>query len=256
MTDKSYYEILGVPPTANFQEIKKAYRSLAKQHHPDKTAGDASPEQQAYFTKINEAYAVLSNLHKRQQYDAARAQRQNRQEAPPFASAHAPYAGYPYFRYDIFTPYIHSFFMGGKEPPKTKEDGYRAVLLNHKILLLALLGTLYFFKFFTAYEGTVIDKTEESGSFVEKQIGIIFSENTYYYLILETGDDAKSRRRVKEDIYEKVKKGDSVKKTAFSFTVIINNEEITTVDLPRFLLQFAAIYIFISGTLLFLEYAR
>jgi molecular chaperone DnaJ len=59
----SYYDILGVDSKASSEEIKKAYRKLSMQHHPDK-GGD---EEQ--FKKIAEAYSVLSNDEKRQQYD-------------------------------------------------------------------------------------------------------------------------------------------------------------------------------------------
>ncbi len=59
----NYYEILGVSKTASKEDIKKAYRKLAHQHHPDK-GGDEKK-----FKKISEAYAVLSNEEKRKQYD-------------------------------------------------------------------------------------------------------------------------------------------------------------------------------------------
>ncbi len=63
----SYYDILGVKPGATEQEIKQAYRRLARQYHPDVNPGDKSAE--AKFKKINEAYEVLSNKEKRQKYD-------------------------------------------------------------------------------------------------------------------------------------------------------------------------------------------
>ncbi len=62
-----YYKILGIDKTASAAEIKKAYRKLALQYHPDKTKGDKSLEEK--FKKISEAYAVLSNAEKKQQYD-------------------------------------------------------------------------------------------------------------------------------------------------------------------------------------------
>ena len=63
----SYYEILGVKPGASEQEIKQAYRRLARQFHPDVNPGDKSAE--AKFKQINAAYEVLSDKEKRQKYD-------------------------------------------------------------------------------------------------------------------------------------------------------------------------------------------
>lgn len=68
MSDKNYYEILGVSNTASADEIKKSYRKLANQYHPDKTAGDVALEEK--FKEIAEAYEVLSNEDKRKKYDA------------------------------------------------------------------------------------------------------------------------------------------------------------------------------------------
>ena len=61
---KDYYEILGVPKTATEEEIKRAYRKLAHQHHPDKNGGDDKK-----FKEINEAYQVLGSKEKKEQYD-------------------------------------------------------------------------------------------------------------------------------------------------------------------------------------------
>ena len=61
---KDYYKILGVAKNASPQEIKRAYRKLALQYHPDKNFGSAER-----FKEINEAYQVLSNPQKRAQYD-------------------------------------------------------------------------------------------------------------------------------------------------------------------------------------------
>ncbi|OGY45637.1 MAG: molecular chaperone DnaJ [Candidatus Buchananbacteria bacterium RIFCSPHIGHO2_01_FULL_44_11] len=61
---EDYYKLLGLSKTANPDEIKKAFRKLAHQHHPDKAGGN---EQK--FKEINEAYQVLSNPEKRRQYD-------------------------------------------------------------------------------------------------------------------------------------------------------------------------------------------
>ena len=67
MAEKDYYEVLGVKKTATEEEIKKAYRTLAKKFHPDKNKGNKEAENK--FKEISEAYAVLSDKEKREQYD-------------------------------------------------------------------------------------------------------------------------------------------------------------------------------------------
>jgi curved DNA-binding protein len=64
---RNYYQILGVPKDASADEIKKAYRRLARQLHPDMNPGDKSAEDR--FKDINEAYDILSDIDKRAQYD-------------------------------------------------------------------------------------------------------------------------------------------------------------------------------------------
>jgi len=67
MAGKDYYDILGVKRDAGEEEIKRAFRRLAKKHHPDRNKGDKDAERR--FKEINEAYSVLSNSKKRAQYD-------------------------------------------------------------------------------------------------------------------------------------------------------------------------------------------
>lgn len=67
MDYKDYYAILGLQRNANTSEIKKAYRKLARQYHPDVNSGDPQAEQK--FKEVNEAYTVLSDIEKRQIYD-------------------------------------------------------------------------------------------------------------------------------------------------------------------------------------------
>jgi molecular chaperone DnaJ len=64
MAKRDYYEVLGVGKDASADEVKKAFRRLAVQHHPDKEGGD-----EAKFKEINEAYEVLKDTSKRQRYD-------------------------------------------------------------------------------------------------------------------------------------------------------------------------------------------
>jgi len=66
MENKDYYKILGVSKDASEEDIKKAYRRLALQYHPDK---NKSPEAEEKFKEINEAYEVLSDPEKRRIYD-------------------------------------------------------------------------------------------------------------------------------------------------------------------------------------------
>src|SRR3954465_4866686 len=83
MATKDFYKTLGVAEKASADEIKKAYRKLAKKYHPDVTGGDKAKE--AKFKEISEAYDVLSDDKKRKEYEAARRN--------PFAGARP--GGYP-----------------------------------------------------------------------------------------------------------------------------------------------------------------
>ncbi|AEW95675.1 MULTISPECIES: molecular chaperone DnaJ [Streptomycetaceae] len=69
--EKDYYKVLGVPKDATEAEIKKAYRKLARENHPDANKGDAKAEER--FKEISEAADVLSDAKRRKEYDDARA---------------------------------------------------------------------------------------------------------------------------------------------------------------------------------------
>lgn len=70
MPNTTYYDTLGVEEDASAREIKKAYRKLARKHHPDRNPDD--PDAEERFKEIQEAYSVLSDEEKRRQYDAQR----------------------------------------------------------------------------------------------------------------------------------------------------------------------------------------
>ena len=67
MSERDYYEILGVSRDVSEGELKRAYRQLAQKYHPDRNPGNDEAEQ--HFKEINEAYGVLSDSQRRQQYD-------------------------------------------------------------------------------------------------------------------------------------------------------------------------------------------
>ena len=90
---KDYYKILGVPENASEEEIKKAFRKLAFKHHPDRNPGNEKQAEEK-FKEINEAYAVLSDKQKRQQYDFAK--------KGQFAGYDTRYRGFQYSQQDIF----------------------------------------------------------------------------------------------------------------------------------------------------------
>ena len=79
MNYQDYYKTLGVSKSANEKEIKKAYRKLARDHHPDVNPGNKAAEEK--FKEINEAYEVLSDTEKRQKYDRFGSQWQQHERA-------------------------------------------------------------------------------------------------------------------------------------------------------------------------------
>ena len=69
--DKDFYKVLGVSKGVSEAELKKVYRKLSRQYHPDTNPGDAKAE--AKFKEISEAYSVLSDKDQRAEYDQMRA---------------------------------------------------------------------------------------------------------------------------------------------------------------------------------------
>jgi len=79
MEFKDYYQVLGVPRDASQKDIQKAFRKLARKHHPDVNPNDKAAE--ARFKELNEAHEVLSDPEKRKQYDRFGADWQRYQQA-------------------------------------------------------------------------------------------------------------------------------------------------------------------------------
>lgn len=128
MEYRDYYATLGVPRTASQADIKKAFRKLARQHHPDVNKGDASAEQR--FKEVSEANEVLSDPEKRKLYDQLGSNWQNYQNAGAAggASQGNPFAGFSGFnpgggvRFEYhgnaedlagFSDFFRTFFAGG-----------------------------------------------------------------------------------------------------------------------------------------------
>ncbi|MGH9458363.1 MAG: DnaJ C-terminal domain-containing protein [Thermoanaerobaculia bacterium] len=91
MADRTYYDILGVDKKASEEDIKKAYRKLARKYHPDVNPGDKEAE--AKFKELSEAYAVLSDKEKREQYDRLGREAFSFGGGDPFAPG-GPFAGF------------------------------------------------------------------------------------------------------------------------------------------------------------------
>ena len=139
MAKRDYYEVLGVSKTATDDEIKKAYRKLAKKYHPDANP-DNKKEAEAKFKEVNEAYENLSDPQKRKMYD------QFGHDGPQgfggFGGAGGPFGGQGgYYSYttsgfdgfgdfgdlgDIFS----SFFGGGRSSSKRKNGPRKGTDLN------------------------------------------------------------------------------------------------------------------------------
>jgi curved DNA-binding protein CbpA len=80
MIMKDYYEIMGLSPDATGEEIRRGYRKLAMQYHPDRNMGD--PQCEERLKELNEAYQTLSVEERRTRYDLLR--RWNSRESPPY----------------------------------------------------------------------------------------------------------------------------------------------------------------------------
>lgn len=115
--EKDFYAVLGVAADVDAKELKKAYRKLARTHHPDSKPGDSAAEKR--FKEIGEAYAVLSDPEQRKQYDAIRAMRSG---GPRFTAGGPGGAGGQAGFEDIFS---NLFGQGGAQgDPRFRQQTY------------------------------------------------------------------------------------------------------------------------------------
>ena len=109
---KDYYETLGVGKTASQDEVRKAFRKLARQYHPDVAKPKDKKSSEAKFKEINEAYEVLGDAEKRKKYDelGANWEQGGRQQAPPQWGGGA--GGFGEFGGTGFSDFFEQFFAG------------------------------------------------------------------------------------------------------------------------------------------------
>jgi len=154
MAEKDYYDILGVKKSASEDELKKAYRALAKKFHPDKNKGNKEAENK--FKEISEAYAVLSDTEKREQYDrlGREAFRGGGPGGNPFAGGANPFGGFDFSQFTGgggraragrrstgaggFTDIFSDLFGGGDPGPQRGGDLEAELTIDFRD---AILGT-------------------------------------------------------------------------------------------------------------------
>lgn len=125
---QDYYAILGVPRTASEQEIRKAYRRLARKYHPDVSK---DPAAEARFKEVNEAYEVLGDAEKRKRYDSLGAHwRAGQDFRPPpgwgdnirFEFHGTPGAGFEFGDLGGFSDFFQMFFGGGRTGSRARRQ--------------------------------------------------------------------------------------------------------------------------------------
>lgn len=140
-TQKDYYQVLGVSENASSDQIKKAYRKLAVQFHPDKNPGNKEAE--AKFKEISEAYYVLSDPERRKQYDQMRrygaafgagdfagAQGFNYEELLNMfrgmgkGRVHSRYSVFEDIFSDLFEPFGEGFGASGRRGPRRSHEEF------------------------------------------------------------------------------------------------------------------------------------
>ncbi|MBE9057685.1 DnaJ C-terminal domain-containing protein [Sphaerospermopsis sp. LEGE 08334] len=117
---KDYYSILGITKTATPEEIKQAFRKLARKYHPDVNPGNKQAE--AKFKEVNEAYEVLSDPDKRKKYDQYGQYWRQVGEGGFPGGAGVDMSGFDFGQYGSFNDFINDLFGGAG--PRTNRQSY------------------------------------------------------------------------------------------------------------------------------------
>lgn len=116
-----YYKILGVSAQAEEEQIKQAYRRLAKKYHPDLNPNDSEAEEK--FKNVVEAYEILGDTDKRKEYDLKRTKTGDGRKRESTASVKSPDKNMADFTKDMERYFGFSFAGGQAEKQKTGADG-------------------------------------------------------------------------------------------------------------------------------------
>jgi curved DNA-binding protein CbpA len=165
------YDILGINSSASSEEIKAAYKTLAKKHHPDKNQGSSWHEEQ--FKRINQAYQILSNTTKRKQYDYLLEyelfQRQNYNRKPP----QNPYKRPAPKKDEPITRPVYTY--APRNPKYEKEERkINIFVVSYYVVLLLVLGLFF------GYRDTIRAKSSFEAAMESEKKGAYYEALGFY----------------------------------------------------------------------------
>jgi DnaJ-class molecular chaperone len=248
-----YYSILGIPKTATSAEIKKAYRSLALKHHPDKNPEDKAAEDK--FKSIVEAYEVLSDETKRKHYDLPKQSTHTTYNYDEFVKSYGGQFSSSQFRQSHETSNSRSRASQGKQHTPPPSTAYLDITVNDiSALSDAILGK----KIELSYTRKKIRYSGQAGELItyiredeEKEISIQLSLRKTYLQIKREGskyfakvrvtklgnEDVHTRRNIWGDIEQVPIFGDLYVEIGFDVPEnieIVDNTIIHRVEIPLY----------------------